>query len=71
MLVNTTLDRLATQAALASERRVSEGFISVGQLRDDVLRSTFSKADETNGTPDDAGRAVMDTRKWDEGRPIY
>lgn len=42
-LVKTTLDRLATQAALAAEGRVSEGFISVGQLRDDVLRSTFSK----------------------------
>lgn len=45
MLVSTTLDRLATQAALASEGSVSEGFISVGQLRDDVLRSTFSKAE--------------------------
>ncbi|ERF69467.1 hypothetical protein EPUS_07282 [Endocarpon pusillum Z07020] len=42
-LVNTTLDRLATQAALVADGRVSEGFISVGQLRDDVLRSTFSK----------------------------
>jgi len=41
-LVATTLDRLATQAALAADGRVSEGFISIGQLRDDVLRATFS-----------------------------
>jgi hypothetical protein len=44
-LVNTTLDRLATQAALAAEGRVDEGFISIGQLRDDVLRATFSAAE--------------------------
>ena len=133
MLVNTTLDRLATQAALASEGSVGEGFISVGQLRDDVLRSTFSRAEReriwegvkriveqnsnvragnregqrtgewsrvwewigpvnvvmgleggwrsggpmmgptegANGTPSDPGRAAIDGRKWDEGRPIY
>jgi len=41
-LVATTLDRLATQAALKEEGRVGEGFISVGQLRDDVLRNVFS-----------------------------
>jgi Man1-Src1p-C-terminal domain len=44
-LVNTTLDRLATQAALAADGRVDEGFISIGQLRDDVLRATFSAAE--------------------------
>lgn len=44
-LVNTTLDRLATQAALAVEGRVDESFISIGQLRDDVLRATFSAAE--------------------------
>lgn len=44
-LVNTTLDRLATQAALAASGRVDEGFISIGQLRDDVLRATFSAAE--------------------------
>lgn len=37
-----TLDRLATQAALKEDGRVQEGFISVGQLRDDVLRNVFS-----------------------------
>ncbi|KAI9872594.1 MAG: inner nuclear membrane protein enriched at telomere/subtelomere region, partial [Watsoniomyces obsoletus] len=37
-LVATTLDRLATQAALKEDGRVSEGFIGAGQLRDDVLR---------------------------------
>lgn len=41
-LVATTLDRLATQAALKEDGRVSESFISVGQLRDDVLRNVFS-----------------------------
>ena len=38
-----TLDRLATQAALKEDGRVSEAFISVGQLRDDVLRNVFSR----------------------------
>ena len=41
-LVATTLDRLATQAALKEDDRVGEGFIAVGQLRDDVLRNVFS-----------------------------
>jgi Man1-Src1p-C-terminal domain len=41
-LVATALDRLATQAALKEDGRVTEGFISVGQLRDDVLRNVFS-----------------------------
>lgn len=41
-LVATTLDRLATQAALKEDGRVSEGFIAAGQLRDDVLRNVFS-----------------------------
>ena len=44
-LVATTLDRLATQAALAADGRVDDSFISVGQLRDDVLRATFSKTE--------------------------
>lgn len=41
-LVGTTLDRLATQAALKEDGRVSEGFIAAGQLRDDVLRNVFN-----------------------------
>ena len=41
-LVTTTLDRLATQAAQAASGQVDEAFISIGQLRDDVLRATFS-----------------------------
>ncbi|OCT53450.1 sister chromatid separation protein [Cladophialophora carrionii] len=44
-LVATTLDRLATQASLNQEGRVSEPFISIGQLRDDVLRSVFSASE--------------------------
>jgi len=44
-LVATTLDRLATQAALNQEGRTSEPFISVGQLRDDVLRTVFSASE--------------------------
>jgi len=44
-LVSTTLDRLATQAALQQDGRVSEPFISIGQLRDDVLRSVFSASE--------------------------
>lgn len=38
-LVSTTLDRLATQAALHSRGDARESWIPVGQLRDDVLRS--------------------------------
>lgn len=41
-LVNTTLDRLATQAAIHARGEALEGWISVGQLRDDVLRDEFS-----------------------------
>ena len=43
-LVKLTLDRLATQAALHAqdERAVPEPWVSVGQLRDDVLRHEFS-----------------------------
>lgn len=41
-LVGTTLDRLATQAALYSRGDASESWVSVGQLRDDVLREEFS-----------------------------
>ncbi|KAJ5619640.1 hypothetical protein N7510_003624 [Penicillium lagena] len=38
-LVATTLDRLATQAALYSRSDAREPYIPIGQLRDDVLRS--------------------------------
>lgn len=38
-LVGTTLDRLATQAALHARGESHEPFIPIGQLRDDVLRS--------------------------------
>ena len=41
-LVATTLDRLATQAALNSRGDAADAWISVGQLRDDVLRDIFS-----------------------------
>ena len=41
-LVATTLDRLATQAALYTRGDAAESWISVGQLRDDVLRDEFS-----------------------------
>ncbi|KIX05894.1 uncharacterized protein Z518_03867 [Rhinocladiella mackenziei CBS 650.93] len=44
-LVATTLDRLATQAALKEDGRTTEPFISVGQLRDDVLRNVFSASE--------------------------
>lgn len=44
-LVSTTLDRLATQAALNLDGRSTEPFISVGQLRDDVLRNVFSASE--------------------------
>jgi hypothetical protein len=42
--VSLTLDRLATQAALHAQDRegVPEGWISIGQLRDDVLRDEHS-----------------------------
>lgn len=40
----TTLDRLATQAALYNRGDTGEPWISVGQLRDDVLRDEFSAA---------------------------
>ncbi|KAE8144588.1 Man1-Src1p-C-terminal domain-containing protein [Aspergillus avenaceus] len=38
-LVATTLDRLATQAALHARGEARESYIPIGQLRDDVLRS--------------------------------
>ncbi|MCJ1437933.1 inner nuclear membrane protein enriched at telomere/subtelomere region [Xylographa pallens] len=41
-LVASTLDRLATQAALHARGAQPEPFISAGQLRDDVLREEFS-----------------------------
>lgn len=41
-LVATTLDRLATQAALKEDGRAKEAHLSVGGLRDDVLRNVFS-----------------------------
>lgn len=41
-LVATTLDRLATQAVLHARGDAFEEWISVGQLRDDVLRDEFS-----------------------------
>ncbi|MCJ1473363.1 inner nuclear membrane protein enriched at telomere/subtelomere region [Lambiella insularis] len=40
-LVATTLDRLATQAALHARGDSDEAFISVSQMRDDVLREVF------------------------------
>lgn len=43
-LVATTLDRLATQAGLHNRGDAAEPWISVGQLRDDVLRDEFSAA---------------------------
>ena len=39
-----TLDRLATQAGLYNRGDATEPYISVGQLRDDVLRAEFSAA---------------------------
>lgn len=41
-LVSTTLDRLATQAALYDRGDAPESWISIGQLRDDVLRDEHS-----------------------------
>ncbi|MCJ1313966.1 inner nuclear membrane protein enriched at telomere/subtelomere region [Agyrium rufum] len=137
-LVSTTLDRLATQAALHSQGSASEPWISVGQMRDDVLRDEFSASRReaiwkrvkaivemnanirpsvkegrlgevsrvwewigsvgfiedgdrrqsgryslgvppASGTPDgrtsplgiEGNKEVVETRRWDEGRPIY
>lgn len=42
LLVATTLDRLATQAALHDRGSSPEPWVSIGQLRDDVLRDEFS-----------------------------
>lgn len=41
-LVSVTLDRLATQAALHDVGQRADQWISVGRLRDDVLREEFS-----------------------------
>ena len=41
-LVSMTLDRVATQAALHAQGAIPEAFVSVGQMRDDVLRDEFS-----------------------------
>ncbi len=136
-LVATTLDRLATQAGLYARGDTAEPWISVGQLRDDVLRDEFSAARregiwkkvkavvemnanvrasvregrggevsrvwewigsvgllgeepwsgpkrvsgrvswggsgalEGGRASPERGRDVVETRKWDEGRPIY
>ena len=140
-LVAMTLDRLATQASLKEDGRVGEGFLSVGQLRDDVLRNVFSASERErvwsgvraivegnsnvraatreggktgewsrvwewigpvnfapglegrqsggnpisasgsratspgnelgNGTVEKQGREMLESRKWNEGRPIY
>lgn len=43
-LVSMTLDRLATQAALHARGQAKESWISVGQLRDDVLREELRGA---------------------------
>ena len=43
-LVATTLDRLATQAALHARGRAADSGVSVAQMRDDVLREEFSAA---------------------------
>ena len=43
-LIATTLDRLSTQAALHAHGARPEPWISVGQMRDDVLRDEFSAA---------------------------
>ncbi|KAB8075764.1 Man1-Src1p-C-terminal domain-containing protein [Aspergillus leporis] len=140
-LVATTLDRLATQAALHARGEAREPYIPIGQLRDDVLRSELRgnrrenlwrrvrsvvegnaniraavregrggdvarvwewiggissvrgelegsntrQHDSSNmhvsGSPDEQSRQLVDghaiskrspqTRRWDEGRPIY
>ena len=41
-LVSTTLDRLATEAALHAQGERPEPWIGVGRMRDDVLRDEFS-----------------------------
>ncbi|KMP01024.1 hypothetical protein CIRG_01164 [Coccidioides immitis RMSCC 2394] len=43
-LVSMTLDRLATQAALHARGEALEPWISVGQLRDDVLRDELKRS---------------------------
>jgi hypothetical protein len=75
-LVATTLDRLATQAALKEDGRAGEPFISVGQLRDDVLRNVFSVSErervwqnvrkivETNSNVRAATREGGKTGEW-------
>ncbi|KAK7887557.1 inner nuclear membrane protein enriched at telomere/subtelomere region [Exophiala xenobiotica] len=75
-LVATTLDRLATQAALNQDGRSAEPFISVGQLRDDVLRHVFSASErervwqnvrkivETNSNVRAATREGGKTGEW-------
>ena len=130
-LVATTLDRLATQAAMNARGEASESWISVGQLRDDVLRDEFSAnrrdklwtkvaavvernanvraavregrggevsrvwewigsvgmfgsggngrvswgaastPDAAVGGPSEGNTEMAETRKWDEGKPIY
>lgn len=135
-LVATTLDRLATQAALHARGEAREPYIPIGQLRDDVLRSELhgsrreklwkrvrnvvegnaniraavregrggdvsrvwewiggiggvaeiessTKRRESNrflGSPEEnryqefdtpVARSPMESRHWDEGRPIY
>lgn len=42
------LDRLATQAALHEQGSVPDRFMSLGQLRDDVLRNEFSDSRREN-----------------------
>lgn len=39
------LDRLATQAALKEDGRTSDPFLAITQIRDDVLRNVFSRAE--------------------------
>ncbi|KAI5299181.1 inner nuclear membrane protein enriched at telomere/subtelomere region [Ascosphaera pollenicola] len=46
MLVNVTLDRLATQAALHARKAATEPWISITQLRDDVMRDEGRKKRE-------------------------
>lgn len=41
-LVAIALDRLATQAALVEDGRAKEAHLSIGGLRDDILRNVFS-----------------------------
>lgn len=47
-LVATSLDRLATQAALHARHQAPEAWLSVGQLRDDVLREIFDIKEREN-----------------------